>query len=302
MSTNLDQAASLRQKLKSMKGLKPKQSISCIAIASGKGGVGKTFITVNLAVALRQLGKKVLIVDADLGLANADILLGVNPEFTLQDAIFSGKTLHSVVTQTEFGVDLLAASSGAREMVSMGDMRTVMVIQELMKFAANYDFLLFDCASGIDSKVTSFLEAAPLNLIIANPTPTSIMDVYALIKVIYQENLCDSPNLIVNMAESDTQGKKVHETLTKVAESNLSSELNLLGIVPSSKGVQKALTQRKPVVDVNPDDPAAKRIREIAKQLVQKGIANTNLGNLDMTGLVKGLLNSEERVDGNIRK
>ncbi len=294
MSNELDQAAGLRANAPPLSQLAARKAITCLAVASGKGGVGKTFVSVNLAVAMAQQKRKVLLVDADLGLANADIQLGANPEFTLQDAVFRGKPFNEVVTHTPHGVDLLAASSGSSEMVSMGAARIGLIIQDLLTFAADYDVLIFDCASGINSGVTCFLQAAPMNLIVANPSPTSIMDVYALLKVIHQRKLSDSPGLIVNMVQDNAQGKKVHEALNHVGQLYLSSKMKLVGMIPESQAVQSALTQRLPIVAKNPNHEVSDRFRQMAKSLASKMSATTKLGNLDVENLVQGMLAEKE--------
>ena len=178
-----NQADGLRNAQNSSKQLRNKKALRCIAIASGKGGVGKTFVSVNTAIALAKLGNKVLLIDADLGLANVDILMGQNPEFTLQDAIFHGRPIKDIVQKTPFGVDFLAASSGERDMVNLGNARLNNTVHELFSFASDYDILLFDCGAGISQSVMSFIAAAPQTIIVMTMEPTSIMDAYALMKV-----------------------------------------------------------------------------------------------------------------------
>ena len=140
----LDQAASLRQTRAQTTSLQGKSRVRCLAVSSGKGGVGKTFISVNLALSLKKQGKRVLIVDADLGLANADIVLGMTPEYTMQDAIFHGRPLREVICHAPYGVDLVAASAGSKEMVTLGDARLQNMLQDLLTLASDYDFILFD--------------------------------------------------------------------------------------------------------------------------------------------------------------
>lgn len=293
MMENNDQAASLRNLASASDNkmqLQSKKAVCCISIASGKGGVGKTFFTVNLAVAFSKLNKKVLLVDADLGLANADIVLGVTPEFSIQDAIFKGKDLREVAVRTDYGVDLLAASSGSKEMISLGAARMGMFIKELISFASEYDVLLFDCSAGIDNNVTSFISATPQSIIIATAQPTSVMDVYALMKIIHQDNLSENVGLVVNMVDSDSQGQKVADTLSMVSQRYLTTSMDLLGILPNSMNVQKALHMRKPLLSAYEDDAVSERIRRIARIILQKHGGMTKLENLNADKLINGLM------------
>lgn len=289
-----DQAASLRRQGSNASSrlqlLQSKRAVCCISVASGKGGVGKTFISANLALSFAALGKRVLLVDADLGLANADIVLGVHSELSIQDALFRGLPLAEVVTRTPYGIDLLAASSGAKEMVSLGEARMSMFIRELVSFASEYDALIFDCAAGIDAAVTSFIAAAPLTLIVATPQPTSVMDVYALTKIIHQDNLSKNVSLIMNMAQSDEQGRKVSEALARVTETYLSRSMDLLGVVPLTENAPKSIQMRKPFLVQFPDDPAAERIKGVAKTIMQRQTAMTRAANLDGMRMLSGLL------------
>ncbi|OGV69000.1 MAG: hypothetical protein A3K19_31120 [Lentisphaerae bacterium RIFOXYB12_FULL_65_16] len=284
-----DQAAGLRLAARRATGHDGK-TVVCLAVASGKGGVGKTFLSVNLALAFRQFNRRVLLVDADLGLANTDIVLGVNPKYTLQDALFQGYELADVVVHTPYGIDLLAASSGGREMVALGETRMGLFIDELLRFATQYDVLILDCAAGIGNSVTAFLAAAPLSLIVTTTQPTSIMDVYALIKVIRQENLGVDIALVPNMVADHAQAQRVLQRLTAAAETYLSTQLEVLPPIPFSDAVSRALYARRPLLAYEPDDAAARQVVLLARSILQKQKAATTLANLDIKGLIDGVL------------
>jgi flagellar biosynthesis protein FlhG len=284
-----DQAGGLRNSKATIPHFKNKKALRCIAIASGKGGVGKTFVSVNLAIALANLGNKVLLIDADLGLANVDILMGHNPEFTLQDAIFHGKPIKDIVQKTPFGVDFIAATSGERDMVNLGKARTNNVVNELFSFAADYDILLFDCGAGINQSVTSFIAAAPQTIIVMTMEPTSIMDAYALMKIARQEKLSDNIDIILNMVRSDEHAQKVFNNLTRISENYLYSSVNLLGMIPYSSNVRKAVLKREPLMAQNDPGELSNRIRRIAKRIM--GGESIPFNSINTEALIKGIIN-----------
>lgn len=286
-----NQADGLRNMQLPSNSLKNKKALRCMAIASGKGGVGKTFVSVNTAIALAQLGNKVLLVDADLGLANVDILLGSNPEFTLQDVIFQGKPVSEVVYSTEYGVDFIAASSGERDMLNIGNVRLNNVVHELLSFASEYDILLFDCGAGINNSVTSFIAAAPQTLIVMTMEPTSIMDAYALMKVARQEKLSDNINIVLNMVRSDEQGQKVFNNLTKISENYLYSTVNLMGMLPYSPAVHKATVKRKPLISLDPDGEMATRVKRIAARIMGK--QGVPISEFNTEAFIKGIMSMQ---------
>ncbi|MCM8538091.1 MAG: MinD/ParA family protein [Lentisphaeraceae bacterium] len=267
---------------------KNKKALRCIAIASGKGGVGKTFVSVNTAIALASLGNKVLLIDADLGLANVDILMGKNPEFTLQDAIFHGKSIEEIVCKTDYGVDFLPASSGERQMLNIGSARLNNIVNELLSYAADYDILMFDCGAGINQSVTSFIAAAPQTLVVMTMEPTSIMDAYALMKVAKQDKLSDNINVVLNMVRSDEQGQKIFKNLTQISKNYLCSSMNLLGIIPYSPLVHKAVLSRKPLFAMDDKGEVAQRLKQIALRIM--GDHAVSIDEFNTEAILKGIM------------
>lgn len=286
-----DQASTLRTAPPpASTGPASRRAILCIAVASGKGGVGKTFFSVNLAVALHSLGRRVLLVDADLGLPNADIVLGAAPEMTLEDCLFRGANLADIVVSTPFGPDLLAANSGAREMVSLGEARLSLFVEELVEFAARYDVLLFDCASGINSSVTAFIAAVPQSIIVMQPEPTSLMDAYALLKVITQEELSPAVSLILNGVREQKTAERILTQLTSVTRRYLDRELDCIGTIPHCTRADAAMRARQPLVTFDKEDPASLQLQRIARRILQQQQAATPLKSLNAGGLLEGML------------
>lgn len=283
-----DQAESLRASAKA-NSVASKKSLRCFAVASGKGGVGKTFFSVNMAIAMAKMGEKVLLVDADLGLANVDIVLGVNPEYTINDVIFHGKTLQEAVQKSSYGVDFLAASSGEKNMINLGSARLEKFVTELMSFAAEYDTIIFDCGAGINKSVTSFMSAAPQAIVMITVEPTSIMDAYALIKIASKDNLTEDLNVVLNMVRADEQGKAVFNNLTKVTENFLQRPIKLLGIIPHSEDIHKAVIHRKPIIASNPDSIVYRKLMDIAQKISSH--KKVKADQIDGAALVEGLLN-----------
>ncbi len=279
---NQDQAASLRAKAAPSGHHK---ALRCIAVASGKGGVGKTFFSVNLAICLARLGSRTLLVDCDLGLGNVDLLLGASPKFTLRDAILERRPLKEIVASSPHGVDFLAAASGERDMADLGGLRLQAFMDELLAFASSYDSVILDCGAGISHSVTSFIAAAPQTVVVMAPEPTSIMDGYALVKTVHQDMLARKLGVVINMAESESQAQALHRQITRASESFLAAPPELLGAIPRSDLVRRAVLTRTPLVIGAPDSEPALAMRRIAQRLLASG----GTGEIDTKALAAGL-------------
>ncbi|MBN1672166.1 MAG: MinD/ParA family protein [Kiritimatiellae bacterium] len=264
-----DQAAALRKARQAGPGSAERLPgrLRCIAVASGKGGVGKTFVSVGLGYSLAQTGSRVLVLDADLGLANVDLQVGADPTYTLQDVLFGTCTLEEAVVALDNGPSLLAAASGAPEMVELGSARRQMFVDELLRFAAGYDYLIIDVAAGIGGNVTNFLAAAPEVLVVVANEPTSVMDAYALIKTICRQP--DPPFImtVINMVRSEAEGRTLARHLDGITRKFLGVELTLGGIIPYDVVVTHAIRARRPVVLYAADSAPAKALKGLAGYL-----------------------------------
>ncbi len=239
-----------------------------LCLSSGKGGVGKTSLTVNLAVALAELGPKVLIVDGDLGLANVDILLGIEVQTTIRDILDNDSDPMAAVVYVEPNLGVLPASSGVPDMVSLGSEDQALLEQVLRSIAQHFDFVIMDTAAGIGPSVLWFNSFVDHNLVVLTPDPTSLTDSYALIKVLARDYQRQRFHLVLNMVADEQESLQTYNGLAKVAAKFLQLKLNYLGSVPRDLVVHKAIHHQTPFVKQSPQSKAAKAVQGIAKRLL----------------------------------
>ncbi len=190
-----------------------------IAITSGKGGVGKSNLTVNLAICLARLGKKVLVLDADLGLANIDVMMGLSPkDKTLQYVVNGRKRIQDIVLEGPEGVQVIANGSGIQELANLSDVERRRIIGEVSNLEGKYDFLLVDTGAGISKNVMSFILATEEIVIVTTPEPTAVMDAYGIIKVVSQQNRDVRVKLVVNMVKNKTEAQEVINKIISVSQ------------------------------------------------------------------------------------
>jgi len=237
------------------------------SIASGKGGVGKTFITANLASCLAREGNKVLVVDCDLGLANMDILLGITPMFTLQDVVFGDRSVQDVIVSTEAGFDLVPASSGVKEMGQLLYEKIQMIKKALDTITPGYDHVFLDTGAGISEVVLQFNLFAPNNVIVLNREPTSITDAYAVIKVMYQRFARESFGVIVNSASDEKEADKLFRHIDAVSRDFLELPLHYLGYVVRDHAVPDSIVNRKVLVKTHPTCGVGMNCSHIARAI-----------------------------------
>lgn len=274
-----DQAEKLR---KIIENLKLKQAASrmnvmnntqvrhsrVIAVTSGKGGVGKTNIAVNLAVALSDLGLRVIILDADFGLANIDVLFGIIPQYTLVDVIHSRKNIIEILTNGPQNIKFISGGSGVEELLKLEQSQLEKFIQNMALLDKIADIILVDTGAGLNENVLNFVMSADEVILITTPEPTSITDAYALIKVISNRDKNKVIKVVVNKAESAAEAEDILKKLLLVCERFLSVKLNPLGYVLNDELVKKAVKEQQPFCIGYPKCPAAKNVVDISKKLV----------------------------------
>ena len=243
--------------------------MTSIALANGKGGVGKTSLSISLAISLAEHGHSTLLVDADLGLANIDLILALKPQNTLRHVVRDGVALSEVVLPGPEGVDVITGGSGVKELVGLTKEQVDGLVGKLNSFGAKYDFVVYDTASGLDETAMGFLRGSKHVLIVATPDPTSVMDAYASAKILFAEKPGADVSLIVNLAESAEQGGTVYERFKTIVGQFLNKEVALAGIVPFDPAVAKAVRSREAFILMAPKCKAAQSIDKLAEWLTR---------------------------------
>ena len=259
----MDQATTLREILD--KGPeRPVRHVQVVAVTSGKGGVGKTNVVANLALALSLAGKRVLVLDADLGLGNLDVLLGLVPRYTLEHVLSGEKRLVDVLVQGPGGMLILPASSGVQDLTALTREQQMLLQEELERASMDVDVLLLDTGAGISSNVLFFAVAAQEILVVVSPEPTSITDAYALMKVLSHRFSERHFRLLVNMARSQREAREVYRKIGMVADRFLDISIDYVGYIPLDDHVQMSVCSQRPVVDAFPHAPSSQGFHRLA--------------------------------------
>ena len=254
-----DQASSLRRM--NQPGL-----IKVIAVTGGKGGVGKTNVTLNTAISMAKQGKRVLVLDADLGLANVDVMLGLRVEKNLSHVLSGECLLEDILVEGPYGVKIAPASSGSQSMVELSTTEHAGLIRAFSELRSEIDVLIVDTAAGISDMVLSFSRAAQDVVVVVCDEPTSLTDAYALIKILNRDHGVFRFKVVANMVRSLREGQELFAKLTKVTNRFLDVALELVATIPHDENIRKSVRKQKAIVEAFPSSPAAVAISNLAKQ------------------------------------
>ena len=257
------------------------QTPRVIAVSSGKGGVGKTNVVANLAFALGLLKKRVLVWDADLSLANLDVLLGLTPQYTIEHLLNHQKTMQEILVQGPGGMTVLPASSGVQDLFDLNENQKLFLLNELDEIAEMVDYLLIDTEAGISSNVLYFNMAAEESIILVTPEPTSMMDAYVLMKVLSNQYQKKRFTVLVNSARSDQEAVEVFKEIGRIVD-RFSGDISLdyLGYIPFDESLPQAVKQQKAVLEIFPNSQSSRSFFKIAQELMERPFQGYKNGNI----------------------
>jgi len=255
--------------------------IRTIAVTSGKGGVGKTNVAVNLAVALALQGKKVCILDADFGLANVDVLLGLTPKYNLSHVLIGELDISDIIIKGPQGISIIPGGSGLQFMSHLSDMQSAGLIQAFSELTLDMDVLIIDTGAGISRNVGHFCRAAQEVLVVACEEPASLTDAYAMVKVLSREHGVASCRVLSNMVQSAASGRILYEKLAQTALKFMDMRIEYAGHIPYDDQLKRALQKQKSIVDAYPRSKSAIAFKNLALRADKWPLPATAAGHLE---------------------
>lgn len=270
-----DQAEQLREMMRARSSKDTRDQVTSerkktriITVASGKGGVGKTNVSVNMALAYARLGKKVIVMDADLGLANVNVMLNMIPKFNLYHVIRKQKTMSEIILDTEYGIQIVAGASGFSKIANLSEGERQNFIDELDSLS-NADIIIIDTSAGVSNNVLAFVAAADDAVIVTTPEPTAITDAYGIIKIIATEidNLNMGLKLVVNRTKTVSEAKRVSDRMINIAGQFLNLKVDYLGFIYDDPVVPQAVLRQKPFMVLDPKCKAAQCVQHIVGRM-----------------------------------
>lgn len=270
--------------------MSPSRPVKVIAVTGGKGGVGKTNLSVNLGVALAEMQRRVILMDADLGLANVDVLLGLQAKFTLADVLSGERSMRDILLTGPSGLKVVPASSGVQRMTELSVQEHAAIIHSFSELSDQLDVLIVDTAAGISETVVSFVRAAQEVVVVVCDEPSSITDAYALIKLLNTEHEVFRFRVVANMTRTTQEGMNLFNKLNGVCDRFLDVSLQYLGHIPFDENVRKAVQKRKALLEFAPRSKSAQAIRILAQKVDSWPVAHTAKGHLEF--FLENMLNS----------
>ena len=267
-----------------------KRSARVITVTSGKGGVGKTNITINLAIALSEQGLRVVILDADFGLANIDVLFGIIPQYTLVDVIKNKKNILEILSDGPKNTKFISGGSGVEDLVKLDRQQLLKFVENMALLDKLADIIIVDTGAGLSENVMSFIMAADEVLLVTTPEPTSITDAYALIKMVSNRDKTKKIRVLINRADNAGEADDVMNKLILVADKFLGIVLEPAGHILQDDAVVKAVKQQQPFSISFPRSQAAKSIKEISARMIENGKTADPLLNPGIRGFLNKLV------------
>lgn len=269
-----EKALQVRQQIEAELNRELKQT-RVIVITSGKGGVGKSTLALNIALSMCSMGKKVILMDADLGMANIDIMLGLVPQYNLYHMMLERKSLKDIIISGPDGLSIIPGGSGISELANLKEEQLRHILVELGKLDGEYDYMIIDTGAGISNNVISFVLASDDVIVITTPEPTSLTDAYGIVKIASRDNYKGNLFLLVNRVTSDTEGVMVGEKLRIIVKRFLDMDIKILGYITNEPLIEEGIRRQEAFIKIFPKSMAAGDINRITRYLI-KGCENND--------------------------
>ena len=257
-----DQAQNLRELVGK------KQEIRVVSVASGKGGVGKSSVAVNLAVAMSRLGMRVLVVDADFGLANVDVMLGVTTKYDVSHFLRGERTLNEIIQLGHEGVRFISGGSGVNDLLNIGEEQLVQLLDGLVHLDEPIDFIIIDTGAGINDNIVKLVLASSETIVVTTPEPTAILDAYALIKTIVKKEASHPIHVLINKCDNKKEAHRVQEGFIEVIGRHLGKNVSPMGLIMYDRDVPQSIKRQVPITVSNPDSGTSVEIEQIARAML----------------------------------
>lgn len=294
----MDQSQQLRNIIK-QQNMQQQHLARVITVTSGKGGVGKSNMSVNMAIQLSRLGKKVIILDADFGLANVEVMLGTRPKYNMADMIFGGKNIRDVICKGPENIGFISGGSGIKELSNLSKDQISGIINMMYGLDSLADIIIIDTGAGISDAVIDMVLASSEVLLVTTPEPTSITDAYALLKTINKTPGFNAENTKIRMIGNRTlnmsDGYDLYNKLNSVVERFLNMKMEYLGAVPFDVNLTKAVMRQQPVSIAYPNTPAVKSIKAMAKTLIDMEQSETKSVRTGLSGLFSKMFHNRKK-------